>query len=223
MNLSKKFACSLLVVSGFLFQIQALAQNQAQPEYASHEGKVELTLSVIDAKGRRDKVASQDLDFALTWKNKNCEIRLKHGRQAYCKLDTSRDLVNANGELVMKNIPQAHFSGETIGALISLLGKEDRKFTKMVDQLVRETAIERATGFDLPFYSCATDCLQNGNQLQLNHVFKKRGTEVTREISLSSLSFRGQRVVFSMTLKDMVPHSGAFDIIGNNNAGNFGR
>jgi hypothetical protein len=208
------------LVYGMMFLLALTQLNPSAHAEASHEGKVDVEISLMNAKGKSEKVVSKSGDFRADWKTKKCEVVID-GQYAYCDLDVSRDLVNANGELIMKSMPQAHFATKTIDALISMLGRTEDKTRGIIDSALRDSQASRAAGFDLPFYTCAAqgsanpDCLKTGKDLLLFNAFKGN-SYVQREIAL-----QGGKLVFKIKLQNLKAHSASFHIIGNNNAGNF--
>lgn len=213
------------------FQIMGVAHAQPTPTPlppATHTAKVDLELKWVDAKGKSDKIESKDYTFSLNWNTQKCHIKLSDKSYAPCLFDHSKDLLNANGELIMKGLPQAHFGPEVMNALINLFAKEEKKSTSMIIAAVQETASTRSAGFDLPFYTCggpataSPNCEKNGKDLVIYNAFKKN-SYVTREVTIVHPRFGGKMLVFSMKIQDITPFSGAFNITGNNSDGNFGR
>jgi|GEM_PF-2347348 len=192
---------------------------------ATHMGKINVDLTLVDARGKSDRIAHENAAFRLDWIHRKCEIKIKND-YAPCVLDTSHDLVNAKGELIMKAMPQAHFEASTVDALISMLGHQDKKASAVVDAALQETRSSRAAGFDLPFYTCGNalsgnpDCLKNGKDLLLYNAFKNQ-SYVLRQIEITSARLGGKKLVLSLKLYDIRAFGGAFNIIGNNGAGNF--
>ena len=192
---------------------------------ATHVGKINVDLTLVDAQGKSNRVAHENAAFRLDWIHRKCEIKIK-SEYAPCVLDTSHDLVNAKGELIMKAMPQAHFEAATIDALISMLGHQDKKVRDAVDAALQETRSSRTAGFDLPFYTCGNaisgnpDCLKNGKDLLLYNAFKNQ-SYVLRQIEITSPRLGGKKLMLSLKLHDLEAFGGAFNIIGNNGAGNF--
>jgi hypothetical protein len=222
-----KMAYALMFLLG-LTQVTGLRAHAS----ATHLGKIDLDLSLVDQKGKSDKIESENVAFRLDWITKKCEMIVK-GQYAYCNLDLTRDLLNPKGELIMKSMPQAHFDAKTIDAVIGLLAKEDKKTRDIINTVLTSTAGERAKGFDLPFYTCGNefspnpDCSKNGKDLLLFNAFGRAKTNgspsyVLRQIEINHPSLGGKKLVLKLKLHDIDPQGGAFNIIGNNNAGNFG-
>ncbi len=188
---------------------------------ATHTAQVEIKLIQIepkkDGKLDEDSVESMDGEFRLDWNTKKCEVKLKK-QFVYCNLDTSTDIVNSKGELVMKALPQAHFEGSVLDALIVAMGLEDRKMKKIISKIVADTASMRAKGFDLPFYSCG-DCEKNGKDLLLWNAYQ---SYIVRDLEIEHADLGNKKIVLRMKIKEMKAIKGAFNIIGNNNAAEYG-
>ena len=201
-----------------LISLLILVSSVAQAS-VTHTASVSMDLVQVDEKGEARSLESQDGDFFLDWNSKKCEIRLKKSKFVYCTLDTSTDIHNSKGELVMKSLPQAHFEGNVMDALVKSMGQEDRRTKNIINKVVDETMSNRAQGFDLPFYSCG-DCEKNGKDLLLWNAYQ---SYILRDLSYSHSSLGKNKLILRMKIKEMKAVKGAFNIIGNNNASRYGQ
>jgi len=208
MKLSRSFVA---VLSCTLF-LSAMAQASA-----THTASIDLDLVQIDEKGKEHNLDSRSGDFTLDWNTRKCQIETKK-QFVYCGLDTSTDITNSKGELVMKSLPQAHFEGPMMDALIRTMGADDKHTKNIISTIVNDTSASRQKGFDLPFYTCG-DCEKNGKDLQL---FSAYASYVIREIPIEHASLGAKRLILRLKIKNMKAVKGAFSIIGNSNASSYG-
>jgi len=183
----------------------------------THTASVDIDLVQLDEKGKEHNLDSRSGDFTLDWNTRKCQIEIKK-QFVYCDLDTSTDITNSKGELVMKSLPQAHFESSMIDALIRTMGFEDKHTKNIISSVVSDTSASRQKGFDLPFYTCG-DCEKNGKDLQL---FSAYASYVIRELSIEHRSLGNRKLILRMKLKNMKSVKGAFSIIGNSNAASYG-
>ncbi len=186
---------------------------------ATHTADVNIELIQLDEKGKERALESNSGDFFLDWATGKCEIKLKKDQFIYCKLDTSSDIINSKGELVMKALPQAHFEGPTLDAVIRNMASGEKNLKRIIPKIVSDTSSERVKGFDLPFYSCG-DCEKNGKDLVLWNAYQ---SYVIRDLTVKHSYLSGKPLILRMKIKGMKPVKGAFNIIGNSNASDFGR
>lgn len=185
---------------------------------ATHKADVTLELIQADEKGKPHVLDERSGSFSLDWNSKKCEIRLKKNQFVYCDLDTSEDIVNSKGELVMKSLPQALFNGSVVDALIREMAKDERSIKNLITKILMDTALERTKGFKLPFYTCG-DCETNGKDLKLWNAYY--GT-IERSLEVKHLYLGQKKLILKMTIKKMEAIKGAFNTIGNNNAAEYG-
>lgn len=200
------------------FVLIALLFTSFSQAKVSHSGAIDLDLLEVDEKGNETRVESDSGEFLLDWKLGKCSIQV--GKIIYsCLLDTTQDIVNRKGELVMKSLPQIKLSGDTLGTMIRKLGLEDRQLKKIIGKIVDDTHASRAKGFLLPFYTCG-DCEKNGKDLLLWNAFQ---SYVTRDISIQHAYLGNyKRIVFRMKLKNLKYSDGFYQVIGNDNADRYG-
>ena len=184
---------------------------------ATHTASVDLDLVQVDEKGKEHNLDSRSGDFSLDWNTRKCQIETKK-QFVYCDLDTSTDITNSKGELVMKSLPQAHFDVAMIDALIRTMGADDKRTKNIISRIVSDTSSSRQKGFDLPFYTCG-DCEKNGKDLQL---FSAYASYVIREVSMEHASLGAKKLILRLKIKNMKAVKGAFSIIGNSNASSYG-
>lgn len=186
-------------------------------EKPTHFGKAELTLSLIDAKGKTQKIASESSYLALHWKQKICSISFKDGgnyKNVDCLFSNDRDLIATNGELIMKAMPQINFEGNVVADLIRTLGKHDKKLSHSVDRAVENSESVLAKGLAIPFYTCG-DCRTAGDNLLLWDVYKSY-SEKTVELT-SGLG--GSKLILSVKVKGMKVAFGNINIVSDNSQG----
>ena len=206
------FIFSLLLA---LSQIFTLSHAKAA---VTHKGKVILDLYTINEKGVSDKIVNKDGTIEINWVDRSCSLKLE-SRDFPCKLDVTHDLTNAKGELIVKMMPEVHFPQSSIDLLLEFRGEEDKKLKENMWRAVRDSSASRASGFDVPFYTCGIDlCEKTGKDLHLYNVFS---SYVERFVPVQSKFLGSVKLNLKFTMKKMDAHGGAFNIIGNNNAGNF--
>lgn len=193
--------------------------NASAHAFATHTAEVDVKLIQIDEKNKEHELEGKSGKFFMDWNTKKCEIQLKKSKFVYCALDTSEDIVNSKGELVMKQLPQAVFEGGMIDALIRTLGQDSNTVKKVISKIVDDTSKSREKGFKLPFYSCG-DCEKSGKDLMLWNAYHG---SVTRELPIEHPMLGRKKLVLRMKIQEMKAVKGSFNIIGNNNASDYGR
>lgn len=216
-SVSRIFGLVLFVQ--LLLGVAAYAQ-QAPVQKASHLGKVDLELQLVDANGSASSLDTEKVVYALDWKAGKCEMRLDP-YFVYCKLDTSQDLTAPDGSVLVKAMPVSHFDGAMIDGLLVNLGQKDGRTKDIIAKVVSETSAERAKGFDLPTYTCGTvGCKRDDSGAM--RPWSAFTSFVAKQIEINHPALNGKKLVLKFKLHDMKGFGAAFNIVGNNNAGNFG-
>jgi len=183
---------------------------------ATHLARVELELGWVDGSGRFDSRVSKTVDYRLDWNSRKCEIEYK-GIYYYCNLDVGQDLMDREGNILMKQLPIAHFGVKSIDALLIALGREDEDLSHMMGKVVRETSELRTGGMLLPFYTCEA-CAKNGYRVP---VWNAYDSYVRRTLEIKHALFSGRKLSLSMKIHRMSAQGGAFNIIGRSNADSY--
>ncbi len=185
----------------------------------THYGKVDVDLVIVDSNGTESKIDSYKTDFHLDWRAGKCEIELSKNSFAYCSLEVSKDLNDSKGNLLVSAVPTAHFDGVQLDAIINLLGQGDKRTKGIISQILNSTSGSRSIGLDLPFYTCEK-CKEGANGK--TPVWNAYDSFVLRSVRIQHPLLQGKALVLKMKLHQMVAVKGAFSIIGDNSAGNFG-
>ena len=187
--------------------------------YITHYGNVDLTLSQIDEKGKIKTINQERGTFRLNWMTQKSEIQFLKNQFVYGALDTSQDLINSQGDLIMQGMPQVHFNEGAVESIIMQLVNGKKELVSIVRAALQSTQSERAQGFDLPFYSCG-DCENNGEKLILWNAFYGM---ITREVKVSAPILGSKVIQLTVTLSKLKAIPGSFNAIDNANAGQYGQ
>ena len=165
---------------------------------ATHTASIAIDLVQVVESGAEHVFKSTNGDFFLDWNTGKCEIQLSNKKFLYCNLDTSQDIINSKGELVMKSLPQARFEGD------------------VMDGFIRSTGLvaNPVSVFKLPFYTCE-NCEKNGKDLKLLNAYQ---SAVSRELAIICPGLDdAKKTILRMKITKMKAIKGAFDIDGNSN------
>ena len=198
----------------------SLSSQAAVSQGPSHTAEVDLELKLVDSRGKVDHLAEESTRFSLIWDTGKCQIGVK-GHYAYCDLNLSQDLKSRSGQLLVSSMPVAHFSAATINSLMVLLGQNSGSLRTSIEKAVSETASERASGFDLPFYTCET-CEPSAKSAGKTPVWNAYDGFVTTSIEINHPALAGKKLQLIFSVHNMKAYGGAFHVVGNNDAGNFG-
>jgi hypothetical protein len=184
----------------------------------THAGKIDIDLQLVDSNGSMSKIDSKTADYALDWNAATYQVNVRD-LTVTGKLDRSRDLNDSRGNLLVHENPTNHFDGQSLDAIINQFGQNDHRTKDMITRIVNDTSASRVSGFDLPTYTCEK-CLPAANgKVPTWNAYE---SFVTRSIEINHPSLRGKKLVLRMKLYRMKADGHAFNIIGNNDAGNFG-
>ena len=184
---------------------------------ATHTAKIEVELKWRDSKGKNDKIQADKVLMSLNWKTKACQLDLGNGVFRACTFDHSKDLLNTDGSLLVKDVPGIRMTGESIDKLINQYALADKKISSTIIAVVDGTRAERQTGLELPFYELST----NTKTPTLYNAFDK-GAAIVREVVIYHPRFNGKALVLSFKIKEIKAHKGSLHVIGDNADGNFG-
>jgi hypothetical protein len=209
---------SVRLLSLILLLVSA-APARAIPD-PTHTGQLDLELHLTNEKGRTEKLVAQDGKLTLNWDSRACELVTRNARYS-CKLDVSQDLLGPGGEILIQALPKVHFEPKTLETMLANLGTSDKKSVRVIYGVIQESAPARTKGFDVPFYVLnETEGYQPGQPpkfwsafagLYLDHRVQAPQTLGPQRSFTLRFHFHGLKAV-----------KGAFDITGNNDAGNFG-
>jgi hypothetical protein len=183
---------------------------------ATHLAKVEVELGWVKPSGRFESEVSRTFDFRLDWNSKKCEVGYK-GIYYYCVLDLEEDLRDRDGNVLMKQLPVAHFGYKSLDALIQVLGKEDEGLRNMIPKILNETPESREKGMRLPFYTCEA-CVKSGDRVP---VWNAYDSYVRRTLEMKHPMFSSRKLALTMKIQGMKAVAGGFNIIGRSNADSF--
>lgn len=208
-----KYSWSLLPVFGLF-----LLSKAAHADLPTHLAKIEIELSEIDEKGKMKSLESKGGQLSFDITNNKCSINIRKNVFP-CAYDSSEDILNSKGELVMKSLPQIKIDTFVIDTmLIDLLISDGYKISDL-SRLLVDVSSKRPRLFKLPFYDCI-DCENNGKDLRL---FNAYYGSVERGFTIEHPYLGKKKLVFGMKVKKIEPQKGAFYIIGNDNAAQYGQ
>ena len=195
-----------------------------QPAHAleniTHSGKIDVQIVLSDDKGKSDRLEAMKGRLSLSWDSRECEWVTQDARYP-CKLDLSQDLVDANGEILIKALPKVHFEQKALDQLLLATGAADKKSVNLIDRAMKESASTRASGFDVPWYTVRDDFSAKSNEPpQFWSAFA--GLYLDLPVPAPNSLGAGRSMSLRFHFYDLEARRGAFDIIGNNSAGNFG-
>jgi hypothetical protein len=203
-----------LVCSGWLAMY-----SHARAMEVTHTARVEIELTETDEKGKTRTVERRSGDLEIDWFSKSCKLFIRQDRYP-CELDTSEDIINSKGELVVKSMPQLKFESRRIDTMLVALIVGDSYKIKNRTRFIDDMAAQRAPTFKVPFYHCL-DCENNGKDLRLINAYYG---EITRGFSMEHAELGRKKLGFKMNLKNMETVKGAFyGLIGNDNAAQYGQ
>lgn len=183
---------------------------------ATHLAKVDVELGWLSPSGRFESLVDKTLDYRLDWNSRKCEVQL-NGIYYYCVLDVESDLIDREGNVLMKQVPVAYFGYKSLDALLLVLGREHEELGHLIGKVVKETSDSRASGFRLPFYTCE-NCVKNGEQVP---VWNAYDSYVRRILEVKHPAFSGRKLALVMKIRKMQALGGAFNIIGRTNADSY--
>ena len=184
----------------------------------THVAKVEIALTEINEKGKENRIERLNGELSLDWDSQRCVLNIKKSEYP-CTFDRSEDIVNSKGELVMKSLPQISFDSRQVDFMLIALLVSDSYRVPSISQLVFDVSKTRASLLKVPFYECI-DCENNGKNLKLANAFY--GT-VERSLKIEHRDLGKKKLKFTLALKKIEPQSGAYFIIGNDNADQYGQ
>ncbi|MBU6154754.1 MAG: hypothetical protein KGP28_10670 [Bdellovibrionales bacterium] len=182
----------------------------------THLAKIDVELGWITPSGRFEPKVEHDLNFRLDWGSKKCELEFK-GIFYYCVLDVATDLKDRDGNILMKQLPVAHFGYKSLDALLLALGREDESLKNLIPKFVKETTESREKGFTIPFYTCES-CMKDGERVPVWNAFD---SYVRRTLEMKHPMFSSRRLALVMKIHRMKALGGSFNIIGRTNADSF--
>lgn len=203
-----------------LFLILAAAPAGAAIENPTHTGQLDLELHLTNEKGKTERLTAQDGKVTISWDSRACEVVTRSAHYP-CQLDVTQDLLGAKGEILIKALPKLHFEPKVIDQMLAHLGTPDKKSVSVIYRVIQESAASRASGVDVPFYALnTTEAAEPGQPPKFWSAFAGLYHDV---LVLAPQTLGPQR---SFTLRfhfhGLKARKGAFNITGNNNAGNFG-
>lgn len=204
-----------LVFSGWMAFL-----SHARADVVTHFARVEIELTETDEKGKTRNIESRTGDLEIDWFSGKCTLQIRKDRYP-CVLDTSEDIMNKKGELVVKAMPQVKFESRKIDSMIVLLVVGDDYKISNRTRFIQDMSAQRgAAEFKLPFYDCI-DCESNGKELRLINAYYG---VITRGFSMEHAELGRKKLGFKMSLKKMETVKGAFyGLIGNDNAAEYGQ
>jgi hypothetical protein len=209
-----KLLTFLSVLAGLMFG-NLLFRAEAHASL-THLAKVDVALGWMSASGRFEPEVERTLDFRLDWNSRKCEVEYK-GIYYYCMLDLESDLRDAKQNILMKQVPVAHFGFKSMDALLLALGREDDGLKNMISKIVNETSSSREKGFLLPFYTCEA-CTKTGDRVPVWNAYE---SYVRRTLQIKHPLFSSRKLALVMKIQKMKALGGSFNIIGRTNADTF--
>jgi hypothetical protein len=209
-----KLLTFLSVLAGSMFG-DVLLPAEARASL-THLAKVDVSLGWMSPSGRFEAEVERTLDFRLDWNSRKCEVEYK-GIYYYCMLDVESDLRDADQNILMKQVPVAHFGFKSIDALLLTLGREDDGLKNMISKIVTETSSTREKGFLLPFYTCEA-CTKSGDRVPVWNAYE---SYVRRNLQIKHPLFSSRKLALFMKIRSMKALGGSFNIIGRTNADTF--
>ncbi|MBS1958204.1 MAG: hypothetical protein JST80_01905 [Bdellovibrionales bacterium] len=182
--------------------------------------KLGLTLTLVNDKGKSDKITFREADVRIYWSQRKCEAETREAIYP-CKLDIKGDLIADSGEVLIKGLPKLHFDQKTLDKMVKDLGIVDKKTASQIFKVVAESSYTRVDGFDVPWYALRTDLpYRPGDSPRFWSGFNS--LTVSFPIYAPNTLGQSQSLLLEFRLHELKADAGAFQVVNANDAGNFG-
>jgi hypothetical protein len=172
----------------------------------THEGQARMSLQVLDRDSKADDVGKTKARFLLDWSGKRCDF-LIDSLYYHCSFDTSKDLYDSAGRLLLRGVPTVKLGPKTTQALLKNL-TVGSVAQNQLNQVIELSALEWKNGLELPLYQCQDGCES------IEHVINAFDHQTSSCLEISHPLLGKNKIRFTVELSKLKAIPGAVGVIG---------